>query len=113
MTPLDELIAKVEAATGGSRDLDWELHVLDGLWGVGAYGPHPHYTTNREDALSFVESKLPGCMWRIHRLGVGSHWAAVEQRGGPMFDAAADTAALAVIAASLRARKGQQEGEAG
>lgn len=55
MTALQELIARLEKASAGDRDLDSEIHfvITDGV-GCGASRSGPHYTTSIDAALTLV-----------------------------------------------------------
>lgn len=52
-----------EKANGPDRALDWEIHLRNGLWGVGMYGSHPAYTGSVDAALTLVPE---GCFARIY-----------------------------------------------
>ena len=98
---MDELIARIEAASGGSRELDWEIHLRDGLDGVGAYGAHPYYTSSIDAALTLVPD---GFDWTLgHTNGGLTIHAEVGGRGDEYLRFGA-TPALALCAAALRAR---------
>ena len=51
---MSDLIARLEAASEGSRALDWEIHVRNGLDGVGMHATHPAYTTSLDAALTLA-----------------------------------------------------------
>ena len=110
MTQKDELIAKLEAAAEGSRELDFEIEavVLQPLSGKGLQPPR--YTTSIDAALTLVPN---GWHYQIikWRCGLGRK-KAIEVRlaesGAKYFDeptAAANTPALALCIAALKARK--------
>lgn len=98
-----------EAAGEGSRALDWDIHLRDGLDGKGMYGSHPHYSTSLDAAVSLVPD---GMLWMLTNTGV-------QNRKEPDFTKAtalvsnwrdtdtdetqASTPALALCAAALRA----------
>jgi hypothetical protein len=48
------LADRVQSADGPDRSLDWEIHLRNGLDGVGAYGAHPAYTASLDDAVKLV-----------------------------------------------------------
>lgn len=53
---MQELIERLEKATGADRSLDWELHYIrcGGLSSTGMYGDHPRYTSSIDAALTLV-----------------------------------------------------------
>jgi hypothetical protein len=103
-----ELAERLEAATWPDRALDWEIHCRDGLEGVGAYGPHPAYTASLDAAMTLVPEDMA---WSVDS-GGPTYPASAEignpPTGGemfnPKFSADGATPALALCAASLRAR---------
>ena len=54
MTITLALLHRLEQLEGPDRGVDWEIHCLSGLDGVGMYGNHPSYTASIDDALSNV-----------------------------------------------------------
>lgn len=59
-----ELIERLEKATVPDRALDWEIHLRNGVEGVGAYGRHPTYTTSVDAALTLVP---PHHLWSLRQ----------------------------------------------
>ena len=110
MTDLNNLIAKLEAATEGSRALDAEIALAinavptgaqlhkDGItwWldNIGVFAPED-YTTSIDVALTLVPS---GERWEVGFCG-----AAVESSGGPIRSVHAEPA-IALSIAALKAR---------
>jgi len=100
---LSDLISRVEIATEGDRGLDWELHCLNGIEGVGSYGAHPSYTASLEAAVALCERMLPGKAWMT--------WVSFPKTVDEFYGAAIDdgensyskTPALALCLALLRA----------
>lgn len=62
------IIERLEKADEPDRTIDWEIHVIDGLEGVGMYGKHPTYTLSLDDTVALCGWKLPEWDW-----GVGKH----------------------------------------
>ena len=126
MTALAELIAKLEAATERSRELDAEIWAhLNGFtgaikgrwvggrwsWSVGSVGVWddelPHYTTSIDAALTLVPE---GWHWTIEGpdpLKRVSPYALLGLPGLREADGRAATPALALCIAALRAREAQ------
>jgi hypothetical protein len=78
------LIDLLEVLAAPDRSVDWELHLLDGLWGVGMYGSHPAYTESIDAALKLApDVKRP---------------AGIQARGN------GSTLPMAICIAALRAR---------
>lgn len=99
---MNDLIERIEAASKGSRALDWEIHVHDGIDGKGMYGPHPRYSFSIDAALTLVPE---GWTWMLDTME-GRNEACVHGNG-PVPDSAyvtAATPALALCAAALKAR---------
>ena len=99
----DDLIARIEAASGADRGLDWEIHLHDGLAGVGMYGDHPPYTASIDAALSLVPDG-----WRLsisNMCGPGWFAGLHETDGYGEGYGRAATPALALCAAALKERK--------
>lgn len=105
---MNDLIERIEAASKGSRALDWEIHVHDGIDGKGMYGPHPRYSFSIDAALTLVPEG-----WIVAQLGQGDDgsWFC-ELRAGhrtsyrrvAMSPVKCPTPALALCAAVLKAR---------
>jgi hypothetical protein len=111
---MDELIARIEAASGASRELDWEIHLRDGLDGVGYYGGHPFYTSSVDAALTLIPVhwnwSLYFSAWENHtdqRSGPPEYGANLTFRGRENKATRSDAAtpALALCAVALRARQ--------
>ena len=106
MADLMKLAERVEALSGPERAVDWELHVFDGLVGVGMYGAHPHYTASLAAAMTLVpEGWDHGYTWQPgsypHMKANGQCWTHKE---ASTVHGDAATPALALCAAALRAR---------
>ena len=96
MTDLSALIARVEAATGPDREIDWEVHCLGGMEGAGSYGRHPAYTASVDAVLALIERKLPDEAWLLLD-------RVLYSRKIEVFDTTQQKLALALLAATLRA----------
>lgn len=123
MTPetVDDLIRRVEAATGPDRELDARIKyaVHAGLRSFGSLDAWlstdtsrkrscvPEYTASIDAALALVERVLPGCQWIIGRQTAGASDAKIGSQSGwskqPWTHAA--TPPLAILAALLRATR--------
>lgn len=57
---LSQLADRCENSSRFDRAVDWEIHLRNGLWGVGAYGNHPRYQSSLEEAEKLVP---PGMIW--------------------------------------------------
>jgi hypothetical protein len=97
---LSELIAKLEEAEEGSRELDCEIYVALGNPLLRAVGKAPRYSSSLDAALTLVPegsyAKLQ--IGRNHAKG----WAWVELRD--VEAVARSTPALALCIAALKAR---------
>lgn len=52
---MQELIERLEKATGPNFALDWNIHLTAfGIEGAGMYGNHPNYTASIDAALTLV-----------------------------------------------------------
>lgn len=110
---LSTLIARLEAAEVGSRELDWAVGaaLFTGVRGCAA----PNATTSLDAALALAERVLPG--WRVFGISderdfqVNRGWGAgVGEKTGPGIQhAKAPTPALALVIAVLRAKLGEGE----
>lgn len=108
---LTRLLARIESATGPSRDLDQDLYDL--VWlglDVPREEPLPHcpkFTASLDAAIALCERVLPGCNYRVE-------WqakAATPERGWASFGKSGEqecaygyTPALALCAAIIKAR---------
>lgn len=123
----DELLARLEAASAGSREMDWRIaeafsipepwRVAIGIWPPFVPGSRydkeiPSFTTSLDAALALAERVLPDLFWdlschaiisgeRQHHAEVFPEVATVEQ---PSFSGHAPTPALALCIAILKAR---------
>ena len=61
-----DIIDRLEKADAPDRTIDWMIHVMDGLDGVGSYGNHPAFTASLDAAIALLERMLPG-----HFLDIG------------------------------------------
>lgn len=118
---MKDLITRLEAATEGSRDLDAAVHFQDfktaevhkvttlegDFWEIQEDGVRigkvwnldlPHYTTSLDAAVSLVPE---GCLWSVHHDGM----AIFTDQNLEEYDVDAATPALALCAASLKARQ--------
>lgn len=125
MTTVSDLIAKLSAATGPSRELDAEIAVVvnggEIVWKqtrytmeqhparryasaqhIGGYGfDHvPEYTASLDAALTLVPDEYD---WVIGKTNSG---LTVYAKVGPNIEEFADTPALALCIAALKAREG-------
>lgn len=98
MADLMKLAERVEALSGPDRAVDWELHVFDGLVGVGMYGAHPHYTASLDAAMTLVPEGVVFDVGWLHDMSQARGCVAGKKA------AYAATPALALCAAALRAR---------
>lgn len=105
-TTLHSLAERVEALTGADRSLDWEIHLRDGLDGVGMYGDHPAYTASLDAAVTLVPE---GCTWWLDTTEGKNEalvcWSGPVRKEDYRYAA---TPALALCAASLKARATQE-----
>lgn len=102
---MKEFIDRLASASEPSRILDWEIHVRNGLNGVGSCGEHPQYTSSLDAAMSLkpegyqayvdtgVWDQAHACVWtdRPHRISGGAVKAA--------------TPAIALCVAVMRAKQ--------
>lgn len=102
MTDLKALVERIEGASEGSWALDWAIHLRDGLDGKGMYGSHPYYTASLDAAMQLV----PEGWWHGYMTSDGGFDAHCFEPipDSAIFKATAATPALALCAASLRAR---------
>jgi hypothetical protein len=96
---MKDLIARLEKADGADRALDWEIHVANGLEGVGAYAQHPRYTASIDAALTLVPEGMHGHV----EFGQSSH-SAIIWNGVERIEGLAATSELALCIAALKAR---------
>lgn len=112
MTAHSELMARLEGASEGSRELDISLalettHVygFDSEREIDAY---PHPTTSIDDALTLAERVLPGWDFIVGRTNGG---LTIHAQVGPGEMQFGNTPALALCIAVLRAKEPQPDGE--
>ena len=118
MNDIQDLIARVEAATGADRELDAEIHlfatqntiasVADIMAGNELGYAHPAYTASIDVALMLVPD---GHAWTIYggdyNCPDSASLAKFSKRGqliGDEYVADGGTPALAIVAAALKAR---------
>lgn len=116
---LDDLIRRVEAATGPDRELDFDVCAALGLYEAEpTYGPHlrriwhgPRLTASIDAALALVEKVLPGCTDTSDASypEAGIEWTLFPDGGDDWITGTAKTRPLAIIAALLRALKQQED----
>ncbi len=58
----DPCIEILERATAPDRALDWEIHLRNGIDGVGPYGAHPAYTRSLDAAMTLIP---PHHLWQV------------------------------------------------
>lgn len=126
---LSALIARLEAAEVGSRELDCEVGLFartDGKGEVsnhfgtpcirdaaGPYAPRP-YTTSLDAALALAERTIQGdFFWSVHHnavaVGQKLYRAEVIFSGCGWQSGASRSASLALVSAILRAKQGEGE----
>lgn len=111
LADLEALASRVEALSRPDRAIDWEVHLRNGLDGVGAYGSHPTYTASIDAAMMLVPGVFSGQIWLRFNEGERNKphaaiWSHDDGHGKPSrvnVEAKAATPALALCAASLRA----------
>jgi hypothetical protein len=139
LAKLRELLARVESATGGHRDLDYALHdmSMDGWLQRHGYerredadgyrtntppfegarycaGPEA-FTSSIDAAVQLCECVLPGWVWRVGQSTLYPGWATVNRLHQDHCDRNDDAFAkgalpsLALCAAILRAKISQLE----
>lgn len=101
---MDDLIAKLEAAESGSRELD--VAIWDALGGWSVNNP-PSYTTSLDAALALAERVLPGWFLSLDTSGVHARLWIGER---PSFAGLAATAPLALCIAILKATREKSNG---
>lgn len=105
---MNDLITRLERAEGPDRELDWAIHIRDGLLGVGMYGDHPRYTASIYAALTLVPEE-----WTVVTISQNDDksWFAELREGFltsynrvALSPVKSSTPALALAAAALKAR---------
>lgn len=103
---LQDLIAELEAADEGSKDLDATIHsVLNGSWYPYALTVAEPVTTSVDAAVGLCERLLPGWVWEVSS-AVGATVSHYEYRE---VDVAASTPALSLTIATLKAHLEQSD----
>jgi hypothetical protein len=114
---MDKLIAKLAAASEGSRALDadvaetqgWSSDADDNWIGPGGAIASPHYTTSLDAALTLVPE---GYLWLLGNTGLSDGRGAYRgdvychPRGGAI--GVSNTPTLALCIAALKARQGME-----
>lgn len=112
---LSALIARLEAAEVGSRELDWDIGaaLFTGVRGCAA----PNATTSLDAALELVKKVLPGWLWDVTTIttavgGLRKPLASVVRPDQPEGEEIktwgyGSTPALALCIAILRAKQGE------
>lgn len=96
---IDELIERVEKATGRDRQLDFAI----GNWlGLTCYSiDMPAYTSSLDAVVALIEREMPGAKWTVSNYcGAFVHLA-----NGDMYSATGKRGTLAPLLAFLRAKK--------
>ena len=114
MTAFAALIAKLEAATEGSRELDDEITTLVREQIEGLTWQTVRYTTSIDDALTLVPvDPKGGWYWRVGHSSLYRGWAHLNRYHPDNCDTGDETSgnsatpALALCIAALRARMGK------
>lgn len=131
---LDDLLARVEAATGADRELDCDLFVATAESPFVNYYPDcvlavlggfrarveinevATYTSSIDAALALVERMIPGAIWTVKHLGEGEYAADVGSSdfNEPMYGSeVVKTPTLAILSALLRALSDERDGSIG
>lgn len=104
---MSSLIERIEAASEGSRSLDWEIHLHDGLDGKGMFGSHPSYSTSIDAAMTLVpvgfEVSMYGAVGSISPQAQLETQQMRDNHDYPISGKGASIA-LALCAAALKAR---------
>ncbi|WP_374453776.1 hypothetical protein [Phenylobacterium sp.] len=128
MTDLAQMIAKLEAASEGSRELDVDIAIASGEWtppygaerdadrpdvwrrsGVNYWAQYAAYTTSLDAIVALIARKLPGVAGWSVALDTYDNSAALTDMAGETRGAVAKTLPLAACIAFLRALQAQQE----
>ncbi len=115
MTTLPDLIAELEAADEGTKDLDATIHcVLKGAWYPYALTVAEPVTTSIDAAVVLCERLLPEWSWECRRSGFGNSQADVWNplkspgTGNSYRTDTGNTPAIALVIAALKAFEAQQ-----
>lgn len=119
MTTLQDLLTRVEAATGPDRPLDADIHRM--VHGIGERGvvlwtDVAPYVESVDAALALVDRLLPGCVYQMGTMqsGIEGGWAQIwladSTEGGDCFstDSKRFALPLAILAALLKALIAQE-----
>ena len=110
---LDELIARLEAASGPDWRLDRDVYRAtnpdkpEPKWAFGL--PPLKLTASIDAALAIVEEVEPGRSWSLSRDGEANDFEFIFYSQPMRIIAEAKTAPLAILIAILRAKKGQSD----
>lgn len=124
---LDDLLARVEAATGADRELDGAIcravgdqvasdQISGFIWRSGATGGWsdvPNLTASIDAVLALVERCLPGWEWSYHPDAGAKVWASFFLGGHHEACGDAETVPLAILSALLRALSDERDGSIG
>lgn len=107
---MNTLIAELEAATEGSRELDNAVAKALGFM-MPQPGDPPRYSTSLDAALTLVPK---GCGWSMNDDGEGFVFQKVKRAGGPGWPIIGQcdgdtTPALSLCICSLRARQAMKD----
>ena len=104
---LDELIARLEAASEGSRELDWELAGRPSFSDGSPDLNNPRYTTSLDAALSLVPEGANCHGYEASPFGINAYWSRNNVTDGRwLFEGSHETSVpIAFVIASLKARK--------
>lgn len=113
------LLARLEAATGGSRLLDfkldrWALAITSEKTGITAYGGEAEpYTCSLDAAVALCERVKPGGWWMVEQDQEGAQARVGEFQKSTAYDhyGTAPTPALALCIAVCRAKLAEADGE--
>jgi hypothetical protein len=106
------LVERLKTADVPDRSLDWEIHLRNGLYGVGAYGDHPHYTESLDAAISLIPE---GYVWDVNHWGMVQLYWREDLPGAARAFLVSDRErrpAIAVCIAAMRAHSAALEQEA-
>jgi hypothetical protein len=98
------LIDLLEVLAAPDRSVDWELHLLDGLWGVGMYGSHPAYTESIDAALKLAPDGWKAILYTETRVAELYPKKGVKRPAGSQARGNGSTLPMAICIAALRAR---------
>lgn len=99
---LDELLARLEAATGSDRQLDAALALA-----FAGGEPPPDYTASVDRCLDLVRAVLPGWAWHVGWNATGVLPYATLHGPGGVTAASAGTVPLALLRALVKGKASQ------